>query len=87
MPLGLLAFCLDYGRKEEYPIGGVFKSVRDQFARFSDVGLHKMVEDIKEFRNTHVAHQEKELTEKEKARMALKLWIKGLLRIYRLHRQ
>lgn len=85
MPLGLLAFCLDYGRKEEYPLGGVFKSVREKFSRFSDVGLYKMVDDIKEFRNTYVAHQEKELTDKIKARSELKLWITGLTQIYRLH--
>jgi type III restriction enzyme len=85
MPLGLLGFCLDYGRKEEYAIGGVFKSVRGKFSRFSDVGLYKMVDDIKEFRNTYVAHQEKELTDKKKACSELKIWITGLIQVYRLH--
>ena len=85
MPLGLLSFCLAYGNQKEHPSGGIFTSVRQKFAGFSDPGFQRMIEDIRDFRNTYVAHQEKELTDREKAKTVLKIWIEGLLQIYRLH--
>ena len=85
MPLGLLSFCLAYGNQEEHPLGGIFTSVRQKFAGFSDPGFQRMIEDIRDFRNTYVAHQEKDLTDREKAKTVLKIWIEGLLQIYRLH--
>ena len=83
--LGLLAFCLDYGQRTDLKVGGVFKSVREQFSQFNDSELYNVVNDIKDFRNNYIAHQEKELTDKEMAQDALKSWIEGLLQIYRLH--
>jgi hypothetical protein len=44
-----------------------------------------MIGEIRDFRNTYVAHQEEELTDRAKAIAALKQWISGLLQIYRLH--
>jgi type III restriction enzyme len=85
MPLGLLSFCLAYGNQGEHPPGGVFASVRQKFADFRDPGFQRMIEDIRDFRNTYVAHQEKDLTDREKAQAALKRWVGGLLHIYRLH--
>ena len=85
MPLGLLSFCLAYGNQGEHPPGGVFTSVRQKFSRFRDPEFPRMIEDIRDFRNTYVAHQEKELTDREKAQAALKRWVGGLLQIYRLH--
>lgn len=85
MPLGLLAFCLDYAGSDEPAVGGVFQSVRQRFLPYASVELSKEINEIKDFRNTCVAHQEKEITDPEKAKEALKGWINGLLRIYRLH--
>jgi type III restriction enzyme len=85
MPLGLLAFCLNYAQRKEYEIGGIFNSVKEHFSPFSKSELYKVIDEIKEFRNTYVAHQEHELKDKEKARAAMKKWIAGLLQIYRLH--
>ena len=85
MPLGLLAFCLDYGRRDDQPVGGVFKSIREKFSQFKDTALYQMIDNIKEFRNTFVAHQEKELTDRKIAKAALKAWIVGLTQIYRIH--
>jgi type III restriction enzyme len=85
MPLGLLSFCLAYGQEKSYPIGGVFTSVRERFSRFLDLEFHTLIEEIRDFRNTYVAHQQKDLMDREKAGGALKRWIGGLLQIYRLH--
>ena len=85
MPLGLLSFCLAYGNQEEHPPGGIFASVRQKFAGFGDPEFQRMIKEIYDFRNTYVAHQEKELTDREKAQAALKRWVGGLLHIYRLH--
>jgi len=85
MPLGLLAFCLDYGRREDHYLGGVFRSVRERFFRLSGAGLYEIVDAIKEFRNTYIAHQEKELADGKEAHLALKIWVNGLLRIYESH--
>lgn len=85
MPLGLLAFCLDYGRSGEPAIGGVFKSVREKFSKVGDADLYQTVDGLKDFRNTYVAHQEKELTDRNVAKAALKKWIEGLIMIFRCH--
>ena len=37
-----------------------------------------MVEGINDFRNTYIAHQEKELTDVETVKKELKKWIEGL---------
>lgn len=58
--------------------------MQKQFARSLDPGLKQMIEEIRDFRNTYVAHQDKELTDREKAKAALKVWIGGLLQIYRI---
>lgn len=85
MPLGLLAFCLDYSRTGEPAVGGVFQSVRDRFSKISDPGLYKLVDSLKNFRNTCVAHQDKEILDKDAAKSALKEWIDGLIKIYKSH--
>ena len=85
MPLGLLAFCLDYSRVGEPAVSGVFKSVRDRFSKIGDPGLYKLVDSLKNFRNTCVAHQEKEVLDKNAAKSALKEWINGLIKIYSSH--
>ena len=59
--------------------------MKEHFSSFGKSELYKVIDEIKEFRNTYVAHQEQELKDKEKARAALKKWIAGLLQIYRLH--
>ncbi|MCG6534621.1 MAG: hypothetical protein L7F78_08030 [Syntrophales bacterium LBB04] len=84
MPLGLLFFCLEYGNQEEQPVGGIFSSVRKQFARFCDPGFQRIIKEIYDFRNTYVAHQDKELMDRDKAKTALKVWIGALLQIYRI---
>ncbi len=87
MPLSLLSFCLEYGQSADHPVGGVFTSIRKRFSPLDGPEFHKLIDELRDFRNTYVAHQEKDLTDREQARTALSQWIEGLLRIYRLHHE
>jgi len=84
MPLGLLAFCLEHARNGP-DVGGVFASIRQRFAPFKNSQLATRLNHIKDFRNTHVAHQEQELLDPALTRTELKNWISGLGAIYKAH--
>jgi type III restriction enzyme len=76
--IGLLRSCLDYALNDTTEIGGVFEALHTQL-RFQDG--HKLLEAvtrINQFRNTYIAHQEKELTDKNLAEKELKIWIEAL---------
>src|SRR4030066_68295 len=60
-PSGLLLFCLDYSKMSKYEVGGVFEAIKKSFAEFSNTDLCEAVRAITDFRNTYIAHQEKEL--------------------------
>ena len=75
MPIGVLKFCLDYADSQRDQIGGVFESIRGNFRDFRGGGLLALLGDVYEFRNTYVAHQDKDLKDVEEARKALKQWI------------
>ncbi|MBF0564530.1 MAG: hypothetical protein HQK89_04750 [Nitrospirae bacterium] len=46
----------------------------------------EVVNEINAFRNTYIAHVEKELTDVEKAKKGLISWVVGLYRIYTAHK-
>lgn len=77
-PIGLLRSCLDFALNDHTKIAGVFEAVREQF-RFQ--GARKLLEvtnRANEFRNTWVAHQEKELTDAALAKRELLSWVEAL---------
>ncbi|NJP11271.1 MAG: DEAD/DEAH box helicase family protein, partial [Leptolyngbyaceae cyanobacterium RU_5_1] len=79
--IGLLRSCLDYALNDTTKIGGVFEALHTQL-RFQ--GSRKFLETvtrINDFRNTYIAHQEQELTDKNLAEQELKIWIEALHRI------
>jgi type III restriction enzyme len=78
MPLGLLAFCLDYAGNSRSNLAGVFEAVRNEFANLADGTLARQLEEIKNFRNKHIAHQSEPLTDAGVSRDALRKWISGL---------
>lgn len=80
-PLGLLRGCFDYALNDHTQIGGVFDAVRLRFKVQGGRDLLAAVTDINNFRNTYVAHQEKELTDANLAEKNLKQWILGLRRL------
>jgi type III restriction enzyme len=83
-PIGLLRWCLQYARKPNAAVGGVFHDVGKQFSTVPEE-IYRLVSNINTFRNDYVAHQEKELTDPVLARKALGEWAQGLRRIWELH--
>ncbi|MBI4384967.1 MAG: DEAD/DEAH box helicase family protein [Nitrospinae bacterium] len=77
-PIGLLRSCLDFALNDKTKIGGVFEAVRKRFQVKGGRDILALVERINEFRNTYIAHQEKELKEGEIAGKEMKVWIEGL---------
>ncbi|MEN8443862.1 MAG: DEAD/DEAH box helicase family protein [Cyanobacteria bacterium J06555_13] len=76
--IGLLRSCLDYSVNDNTAIGGVFASLRTQFRVQGVRNLLETITNINDFRNTYIAHQEKELTDKNLAEQELKSWIEAL---------
>lgn len=84
-PSGLLQFCLEYSRTSKYEVGGVFEATKQSFSKFSDTDLYDTVKAITDFRNTYVAHQDKELIDIKTAKEGLVHWVQGLYKIYMSH--
>jgi type III restriction enzyme len=81
MPMGLLRDCLDYALNDNARLGGVFDSMRQAF-RFA--GSRKILEEVTavyDFRNAHVAHQDREITDVKRAGAALGQWIRTLAKL------
>lgn len=77
-PMGLLAFCLNFGIEGEFNLGGIFDSIKSHFVAKTDKTLYHSVESINQFRNMYIAHSEKELTETRKAKDGLRSWIEAI---------
>ena len=78
MPLGLLRSCMEYALNDNTKIDGVFQTVKEKFRVAGGRDLLATVTRIYDFRNTRVAHQEKEITDPKEAQQHLVGWIKGL---------
>jgi type III restriction enzyme len=87
MPTGVLSFCLDYARKESTALGGVFASIRENFADLATSGLKDLLDQAYTFRNTYIAHEKQgRLDDAETARTALRTWCQTLLALHRATR-
>jgi type III restriction enzyme len=78
MPLGLLRDCMEYALNDNTRIDGVFQAVKAVFRMAGGRNLLAAVVRIYDFRNTSVAHQEKEVTDPKEAQQHLVGWIRGL---------
>ena len=76
--IGLLRSCLDYALNDTTKIGGVFESIHTCMRFQGGRKLLETITRINDFRNTYVAHQEKELTDRKLAEQELKIWIEAL---------
>ncbi|BAU44091.1 hypothetical protein [Leptolyngbya sp. O-77] len=76
--IGLLRSCLDYALNDTTKIGGVFEALQTQLRFQGGRKFLETVTRINDFRNTYIAHQEKELTDKNLAEQELKIWIEAL---------
>jgi type III restriction enzyme len=59
-------------------IGGVFEALHTQLCFQGGRKFLETITRINDFRNTYIAHQEKELTDRTLAEQELKLWIEAL---------
>ena len=80
-PLGLLRSCLDYALNDKTDLGGVFEAVTARFQVKGSRDLLARVEAVNDFRNTFVAHHERDLTDKQLAEASLKEWVECLAKI------
>lgn len=78
-PLGLLRNCLDYALNDRNSLTGVFETIRDEFRYAGAREQFVATQEINDFRNTRVAHQEKPISDSKEAKKALKSWIDGLI--------
>jgi type III restriction enzyme len=76
--IGLLRSCLDYALNDTTKIGGVFEALKTQLQFQGGQKVLETVTRINDFRNTYIAHQEQELTDKNLAEQELKIWIEAL---------
>jgi type III restriction enzyme len=81
-PLGLLRSCLDYALNDKTKLTGVFEAVTTVFKVTGARDLLAQVETVNDFRNTYVAHHEKDLTDRQLAGSALKQWVTCLASIH-----
>jgi type III restriction enzyme len=81
MPMGLLKWCLEYAKSPKTPPGGIFSAIKTQFEDAARTDLLDTVNTIYSFRNEYIAHQEKELDDKDLAKRAMNDWISGLRRL------
>jgi len=81
MPTGILKFCLEYAESPSDHVRGVFESIRLNSRDLRGTGLVKHLAEVYAFRNTYVAHQDKELTDREEARKAPKTWVDLVVRL------
>ncbi|MBJ7900240.1 MAG: restriction endonuclease subunit R [Cyanobacteria bacterium RI_101] len=76
--IGLLRSCLDYALNDTTKIGGVFEALQTQLRFQGGRKFLEIVTRINDFRNTYIAHQKQELTDKNLAEQELKIWIEAL---------
>jgi type III restriction enzyme len=76
--IGLLCACFDFALNDRGKLEGVFKAVRESFRLPGSRKLLDRLTAVNEFRNTYVAHHEKELNDKALAGRNLKQWVETL---------
>jgi type III restriction enzyme len=78
MPLGLLRDCMEYALNDNTRVEAVFQAVKAKFKVAGGRDMLATIVRICDFRNTRVAHQEKDITDPREAQQHLVGWIRGL---------
>ena len=81
--IGLLRSCLDFALNDTTKIDGVFKEVNTAFRFEGSRKLLEKISAVNEFRNTYVAHGEKELRDAVVVEKSLTLWVVALSTLVR----
>jgi type III restriction enzyme len=71
--LGTLLFCLQYAQTWRLDVGGVWKVVREKFGGMRE--LYGLLDKVNKFRNTYVAHVDKNLDNEDEAWEAMRTWL------------
>lgn len=82
--IGLLKFCLDYANGNDIT-DGVFDAIRLGFNPYLKTELPSIIKTVNDFRNTYIAHQNKELLDSKIATKNLEIWIQGLAKAHNIH--
>lgn len=83
MPIGVLRWTLNYAKSPRPNFGGVFNAIRVNMGPMASREFAKQIEAVNKFRNNYFAHQDRELTDVEKARQGLRDWITALAEMLR----
>jgi len=81
MPMGLLRDCMEYALNDTTKLDGIFQAVKTKFKVAGGRELLSTVTKIYDFRNTRVAHQEKDIADSKEAERNLIGWIGGLKKL------
>jgi type III restriction enzyme len=76
--IGLLCACFDFALNDNSGLEGVFTAVRDAFRLPGSRRLLDRISSVNDFRNTYIAHHEKDLADKALAESNLKHWVETL---------
>lgn len=76
--IGLLRSCYDYALNDDSELDGIFSAIKEVFTMPSAKKILQHITRVNNFRNTYIAHQEKELTDKKLAEKELKHWVETL---------
>ncbi len=76
--IGLLRSCFDYALNDDNGLDGVFAAIKKAFTLPGGQKILVRISDVNEFRNTYIAHHEKELTDRKLAEEQLKAWVETL---------
>lgn len=68
--IGLLCACFDFALNDKTGVDGVFKAIRESFRLPGSRKLLERLTTVNDFRNTYVAHHQKELDDKTVAQSA-----------------
>lgn len=76
--IGLLRSCYDHALNDQSKLDGIFEAVKKSFTMPGAKKILERVSAVNEFRNTYVAHHEKELTDRKVAEENLRIWVETL---------
>lgn len=76
--IGLLCSCYRHALSDDSNLDGVFAAIKQAFTMPGAKNVFDRISNVNDFRNTYIAHHEKELTDRKLAEDNLKLWVETL---------
>lgn len=76
--IGLLRSCYDYALTDSSKIDGIFVAIKDVFVMPGAKNVFDRITAVNDFRNTYIAHHEKDLSDRVLTENQLKFWVETL---------